>query len=82
MRVAGEVLIMLAQCDYNMKLNRQPPSFVSNSLQLCSIQDALTSRAIAVEVGRKRQGTATFSIVEEEQVRLGRVGKCMASPNH
>ena len=82
MRVAREVLIMLAQCDYNMKLNRQSPSLVSNSLQLCSIQDALTSCTIAVEVRRKRQGTTTFSIVEEEQVGLGRVGKCMASPDH
>ena len=82
MRVAREVLIMLAQCDYNMKLNRQSPSLVSNSLQLCSIQDALTSCAIAMEVGRKRQGTAAFSIIEEEQVGFGRVGKRMASPNH
>ena len=82
MRVAREMLVMLAQCDYNMKLNGQPPSLVSNFLQLCSIQDALTSCAIAVELGRKWQGTATFPIIEEEQVGFGRVGKCMASPDH
>ena len=72
MVVAPEMLVMLPQCDHSMKLNRQSsPVLVGNPLQLFSIQDALSFLAIAVEVVRKRQGMATFSIIKEKEVGFG-----------
>ena len=82
MGVPTEMLVMFPQRDHNMKFNRQFLFLVSNPLQLCSVQDSLSPLAIAVEVRREGQGTATFSIVEEKQVGLGGVGEGMPSPNH